>query len=99
MQVVEIGAEPLHHLVFENEHVRIFNVEVPAQQSTLVHRHGRNGSVVIVGPAEVEDEKVGEAPKRTTYAGAETHAIAAGMTHKVKNVGRTVFRNVVIEFK
>jgi Mn2+/Fe2+ NRAMP family transporter len=31
--------EPFHRIVFENDHVRIFNVELPAEESTLLHHH------------------------------------------------------------
>ena len=37
-QPVEITSEPSHHLVFQNEYVRVFDVTVAPKASTLVHR-------------------------------------------------------------
>ncbi len=97
--IVEVGSEGFHRLVFENEYVRIFNVEVPAGEATLVHWHERDYVAVIVGPAVVEDEPTGEAPRRKEYTGGETPRGERGFTHRVRNVGEATFRNVVVEFK
>ena len=35
-QPVEITSEPRHHLVFENEYVRVFDVTVAPRDTTLV---------------------------------------------------------------
>src|SRR6266496_586448 len=36
---VEITAEPHHRLALENQYVRVFKVDVPPHESTLMHRH------------------------------------------------------------
>jgi quercetin dioxygenase-like cupin family protein len=60
---VPVENEPHHHLVFENEYVRVFKVEVPPHQETLVHRHKRDYVVVTIGDAEVTNAIVGKEPK------------------------------------
>jgi hypothetical protein len=99
MNPVDVADEPNHHLVFENEHVRVFNAEIPAYSSTLLHRHGHDYSVVILGAADVEDEAMGEPPHRKSYQGGETSSGRAGFTHTVRNLGATPFRNIVVELK
>lgn len=56
---VPVEKEPHHHLVFENEYVRVFKVEVPPHESTLVHRHSRDYVVVTIGDADVTNAVVG----------------------------------------
>ncbi len=99
MNAVDVANEPHHHLVFENERVRVFNVDIPPHSSTLLHRHANDYGVVIVGPAEVEDKVPGEPPRRKSYKGGEIHSGHRGFTHTVKNLGDHPFLNVVVELK
>ena len=59
---VPITAEPSHHLVLENEYVRVFKVEVPPHAQTLIHRHEHDYVFVTLGDAEVENTVTGKPP-------------------------------------
>src|SRR6202521_535708 len=50
---VPIPKEPHHHLVLENEYVRVFRVSVPAHEATLLHQHDVPYLYVALGPADV----------------------------------------------
>ncbi len=61
-QSVEITSEPSHHLVLQNEYVRVFDVTVAPKATTLVHRHGYDYVFVTLGDSDVVSARVGEKP-------------------------------------
>jgi len=70
---VEITAEPDHHLALENERVRVFQVEVPANASTLLHRHRHDYLFVTLGASHAGNEVEGKAAAALALADGETH--------------------------
>jgi hypothetical protein len=100
---VPVDKEPHHHLVFENEYVRVFKVEVPPHEATLVHRHSRDYVVVTIGDANVTNAVVGKEPKRWNFKdGDVTFLEASGeksFAHKAVNESEKSFRNYTVEIK
>ena len=95
--VVPVSQEPHHHLVLENEYTRVYDVTVPAHQSTLMHRHDNDYLVVILDPAEIRNDVLGR-PVTAGHAGkGEVRFAAAPLTHRLINNGDTPFRNITIE--
>lgn len=95
--VVPVDHEPHHHLVLQNQYARVYRVEVPPHQSTLVHHHAQNYLAVVLGPAEVQDAVQGKPPKTVKLADGQTTFFAGNFSHVVTDVGDTPFRNVTIE--
>src|SRR5713101_4623654 len=50
---VALTSEPHHHFAFENEYVKVFKVEVPSHEATLLHQHDRDYLYITLGDAEV----------------------------------------------
>src|SRR2546429_90350 len=50
---VPIPKEPHHQLVFENSYVRVFRVNIPPHESTLLHQHDLPYIYVALGPTDV----------------------------------------------
>lgn len=100
---VPVENEPHHHLVFENEYVRVFKVEVAPHEATLVHRHERDYVVVTIGDAEVTNAGVGKEPKKWNFKDADVTFLEANgeksFAHKAVNEGGKIFENVTIEIK
>jgi hypothetical protein len=100
---VPVENEPHHHLVFENEYVRVFKVEVAPHEATLVHRHKRDYVVVTIGDTEVTNAVVGKEPKKWSFKdGDVTFLEASGeksFAHKAVNEGDKPFVNYTIEIK
>jgi len=94
---VEITAEPDHHLALENERVRVFQVEVPANASTLLHRHRHDYLFVTLGASRVGNEVEGKAAAELALADGETRFTPGDFAHKAKNLADRPFRNVTIE--
>src|SRR6266404_3256670 len=80
--VVPIDHEPMHHLVLENEFVRVFDVTVPPHAETKYHQHDRDYLFVTLGDSSVESTRVGEKPVRLQLKDGETHFTKGGFSHK-----------------
>jgi len=94
---VEITAEPVHHLALENEHVRVFQVEVAPHASTLLHRHGHDYLFVTLGDSHIANEVQGKAPVELELADGETRFTPGDFAHVARNLADRPFRNVTIE--
>lgn len=96
---VPVEQEPFHQTVLDNEHVRVFLVEVPAGKSTLLHRHTRDYMAVILGDARITNLMSGDRPAALALKKGEVSPLKGGFVHAVHNDGATPFRNVAVEFK
>jgi quercetin dioxygenase-like cupin family protein len=94
---VAITAESHHHLVLENDQVRVFLVEVAPHAETLMHRHGLDYVFVTLGTAEIENDVAGKPPVSLKLQDGETRFAAGGFSHAIKNLAEAPFRNVTIE--
>jgi quercetin dioxygenase-like cupin family protein len=96
-QVVPIEQEPRHHLVFENEFVRAFAVEIAPHDRTLCHHHPHDYLLYVARGAEIVSAAREEEPKQLSYRDGECELAQAGLVHVVENLSETPFRNVVVE--
>jgi quercetin dioxygenase-like cupin family protein len=94
---VEITAEPYHHLAFENQLVRIFNVEVAPHGKTLLHWHHHDYIYVTLGASEIVNAVEGKEPVTVKLQDGETRFSPAPFAHIVRNLAGQPFRNVTIE--
>jgi quercetin dioxygenase-like cupin family protein len=94
---VEITSEPSHHLALENEHVRVFQVEVAPNTSTLLHRHRHDYFFVSLGDSHVVNEVVDKQPVDLKLADGETRFAPGNFAHVARNLSDRPFRNVTIE--
>jgi len=94
---VEITSEPSHHLVVDNEYVRVFKVEVAPHTSTLMHRHRHDYVYVTFGDAHLSNEVEGKPPVDVKLADGETRFTAGNFAHVARNLSDQPFRNVTIE--
>jgi len=94
---VEITAEPHHHLALENEYVRVFKVEVPSHNETLMHWHHHDYFFVTLGDTQVENDVKGKPPATLKLQDGETRFSPGNFAHIAKNLADTPFRNVTIE--
>lgn len=97
--VVPITKEPSHRLVFENEYVRVFKVEVAPHAETLYHKHDVDYVFVTLGDSDVESVRVGEPPVRLQLKDGETRFTKGGFAHKAVNNSDKPFVNVTVELK
>jgi hypothetical protein len=92
----EAGREP----VLENERLRAFRITLEPGQSTPIHTHPVPGLSINLTPAKLEVTTKGkDKPDRLSLPLGESRWRAGTVTHSIKNVGKTRFEGVDIEFK
>jgi quercetin dioxygenase-like cupin family protein len=94
---VEITSEPSHHLVLQNQYVRVFQVEVAPKAATLMHRHRHDYIFVTLGAAEISNEVAGKPPVTLKLQDGEVRATDGNFAHIARNLADTPFRNVTVE--
>jgi quercetin dioxygenase-like cupin family protein len=94
---VEITAEPHHHLVFTNDQVRVFSVEVPPHSDTLLHRHRHDYIYVTLGDSEVVNAVQGKDPVTVKLQDGQTGFLSGGYAHIARNLSTQPFCNVTVE--
>lgn len=96
---VPVSQEPHHHLILENDYVRVYSVEVPPGGETLVHQHAADYLSISVGGSDIENDVVGKPPVRAQLKDEDTRFVKGGFAHKVVNKSDKPFRNLTIELK
>lgn len=94
---VEISGEPRHHPKFENEFVRVWDVTVPAGDTTLWHAHRKDNVVVSFGDVKLHIETLGRDSFEGPWKFGEVRFSKATYIHRAMNVGETPFHNFTIE--
>lgn len=94
---VPIPKEPHHHLVLENEYVRVFRVSLPAHDATLLHQHDVPYLYVSLGPADVINAVQGKPEARLVMADGQVGYSRGGFAHIARNESDIPFNNVTIE--
>jgi len=94
---IEIKGEAHHHPKFENEFVRVWDVTVPAGDTTLWHIHRNDNVVVTLGEARLRIETAVAAPAESLWKFGEVRFGKATYVHRAMNVGTTPFHNFTIE--
>jgi hypothetical protein len=94
---VPIPQEPHHHLVLENNYVRVFRVSVPAHESTLLHQHDVPYLYVSLGPADVINAVQGKPEAHLVMADGQLGYSPGHFAHIARNESGAPFNNVTIE--
>lgn len=94
---VPVANEPRHHLKFENQYVRVFDVQVPPGDTTLFHIHSNDYLFVSIGDATLKAELAGALAGDLIVKDGDCRYSKAPITHRVTNVGKHLFRNITIE--
>ena len=88
-----------HSLVLENERIRIDRQTLEPGESTGVHTHTLMSLGICVSPARIEySEPDGRAETADLEAG-QFNWHSGTRTHSLKNVGKTRFEAIEIEWK
>src|SRR5919197_2783922 len=83
---VEITNEGHHHLVLENSYVRVFKVEVPPKDATLMHRHRHDYIFVTIGASQVSNEVQGKPAVELKLQDGQTMFIPGDFAHIARNL-------------
>jgi quercetin dioxygenase-like cupin family protein len=95
--IIEITAEPNHHLMFENQFVRVFKVELAPHAAMIVHTHRHDYFFTSLGESHIENDVVGKPPALRTFRDGETFFVPGDFAHTAKNLSDQTFRVVAVE--
>lgn len=99
LTVVPIDKEPAHHFAIENEFLRVFDVVVAPHAATLMHRHDLDYMFVILGDADISNERINEKPVVLQLKDGDVRYSKGGFAHIARNMADTPFHNITIELK
>jgi hypothetical protein len=94
---VPITSEPHHHLVFSNDRLHVFRVEVAKGTSTLLHEHAVDYFWIGIGAAEFANDVPGKPEVKVSSVDGGVHFTKGNFAHVARIDGPTAFRNVTLE--
>lgn len=94
-----LPAMPGHSVILENDRVRIDRQILDPGQSTGLHTHTLMSLGICVSPARVEYSTPGEKTETADLQPGQFNWHTGTRTHSLKNVGKTRFEAIEIEWK
>ena len=100
-ETIPVELEPHHHVLFRNQYVCVLDVQIPPGESLLFHKHSYDNLSVRISGGLIQNQMEGsEWPAPTEVKpGAVVFAEASKKpyTHRVKNLGTSVYHVVDVE--
>ncbi|MGA8224658.1 MAG: hypothetical protein WB780_23645 [Candidatus Acidiferrales bacterium] len=94
---VALKDEPHHHLIFENEYVRVWAFGITGHDTTLVHNHDLPYLGIALGPADYVNGVTGKPETHAKLADGQVNYSKGGFSHLVRTETDMPFRNFTIE--
>lgn len=91
-KAIPVASEHHHHLSFQNQYVRVFEVSLAPHESTLLHQHDNDYIYISIGDAQVSTTIPGQAETHSKLANREVRFVRGGFAHVVHNDGDQEFR-------
>src|SRR5580692_12304562 len=95
--VITMDQEPHHHLVLQNDYVKVFNVEVSPGDSIILHRHDQDTVAIAIGDQLVTVGIPGKPDVHQKNADAQVRLQAGGYVHSTHVDGDTPYHTVAVE--
>jgi hypothetical protein len=97
---VAVEQEPHHHVIFENQYVRVLDVVLNPGETTLFHRHSLDNVPVQLSDATIKRQFPGEdwaaSPAKEGSVGF-IGGTKSPYIHRISNTGTTVFHVMDVE--
>ena len=98
-----ISSEVGTRLLFENERVRVWDLQLAPGQSTGMHRHVHDYLYVVIGDGQLQaadaEGNRGKARDRQDGEGGFNALDGEDAVHEALNVGVGPWRNIIVELK
>lgn len=95
--IIEITAEPSHHLLFENPYARAFKIDLAPHAAMVVHHHRHDYIFTVLGASKIENDIVGKDPFLRTFQEGETVFVPGPFAHTATNLTDKPFEVVAVE--
>jgi beta-alanine degradation protein BauB len=89
-------------LLFENEHVRVWDLALQPGKAIPLHRHELDYLYVVIGGGKLQTEfadGTADPPREMADGDVRFRAVEGEAVHAARNVGTTPWRNIVVELK
>jgi hypothetical protein len=96
-QVVPLLNEPHHHFVLENEYVRVFSFDLPAQTQTETYGSSNDLIVLALTDSELTELRLGQDPKVLKFKKGEPQSFTDGHEFSLRNQKDSTFQAMVVE--
>jgi hypothetical protein len=100
-QVVPVGKEPHHRIVYEDAHLRVLDVNIAPGDATLEHSHDHDIATVSIGPADARIRPAGAdwgAARRRPLGDTNTaEYVGKQGIHTIENVSGEPYRLIAVE--
>jgi len=98
----EVSAEVGTRLLFENDRVRVWDLQLAPGESTGFHRHTTDFLYVVIGDGTLQTvlpDGKREPPRKMRDGDVRFRDVAEETVHEAVNVGSGPWRNIVVELK
>lgn len=96
-QPVDVSSEPHHHHVLNNLFVRVYDVSIAPNQSTLMHRHGHDYLGIFLGDSDFANIEPDGQSSMAKIGDGEVRFASSPVVHAVQDKASGPFRNITIE--
>ena len=101
-QVVPVSKEPRHRVTFENQQLRILDVNIPPGDKSLDHRHDLDIATISMNTgttARIQSgkEPAAERPTRPLGDTGVTEYVGKAGSHSIENTGKSPYQLFAIE--
>lgn len=91
----DVGTE----LLFENRYVKVWNLVLEAGQASSWHLHTLDYMYIVIEPGKVRTEYKDGTYEQQEDAAGDVVMRAQDAIHRLVNLGKSRYRNIVIELK
>jgi uncharacterized Zn-binding protein involved in type VI secretion len=95
--VITMDQEPHHHLILQNDYVKVFNVEVSPGDSIVLHKHDQDTVAIAIGDQMVTVGIPGKPDVHSKNADAQVRLQRSGYMHSTRVDGDTPYHTVAVE--
>src|SRR5579864_507342 len=95
--VITMDQEPHHHLVLQNDYVKVFNVEVSPGDSIVLHRHDGDTVAIAIGDQLVTVGIPGKPDVHSKNADAQVRLQRSGYMHSTHADGDMPYHTIAVE--
>jgi len=94
---LDVADESHHQLLFQNQDVRVFVLELPRLAATQSHCHYRPYLDIVATDGKSSDTLEGRAGVSRDWDGPEAHFIYSPTQHVVRNESMMTYRELIVE--
>jgi quercetin dioxygenase-like cupin family protein len=94
---VPVEQEQHHHLVMQNDSIRVYRAELASGANMKLHRHDQDYVAVYLTDAQLKEFVPGKAVQLVRHQSGQVRFSQAPLTHSVSNTSNEAFRVVLVE--